>query len=271
MKRVISALLILVLALTGCSSTPAPELAYSGEGWELAVTASDGGIDTSDIEALCKQYTNVRANVWTSTGDDYQLAILEMGAFAKALYVAEGKLYDFSADDLNSALAGLAQLHDATELVSTEPTVYVSNAPNVTQVDDDGWGVHHIDGQDLPWPKECTTHMTGWETDDASFEIAPYTEMEESEESLQAMKDKILASNVKGFKMWYFQDSVYQGLAWLLDDKYYISLASYSATGSWYLTFADQIDVTYAKDVADKYDMGYGMRQLLNSRPIFTT
>lgn len=270
MKWFLSALLVLVFALTGCS-TPSRELQYSGEGWELAVTANNEALDLSDVEALCKQFTNVRANVWTTESDKYQLAILEMNQFAVAQYVTDGKLYAFSADSLKYLLQGLSQLYDAAELVSSEPTVYISNAQDVTNVADDGWGIHHIDGQDLPWPSECTTYMTGWETDDASFEIAPYTEMEESEDALKSMQDKILASNVEGFKMWYFQDSVYQGLAWLLDNHYYISLAKYSATGSWYLTFANQENIIYARETADRYDMGYGMRQLLNSQPIFMT
>lgn len=268
MKRLLPLLLICSL-LTACSQTPS--LLYEGEGWSMTESEAPEVFDLSKQDSLCMEVTNVGANLWTEETDTYKLAIIECMHYTVIKYVSDGTLYEISADTLQYALDGLSQFLNASTLIEEEPYVFTQTAVVTYGTEEDGWGYRVLDGVEYPWPQFAASTTTGWQTDDASFEITPYTEMEDATEDLEAIKNSIIANGIEDFKMWYFENGTYQGLAWLLDGEYYISLAKYGATGSDYLVLTMQRDCTQAYDLAERYDMSNGMEGLLQSDPIFET
>lgn len=264
MRKLVFCLVSLVL-LSSCSSKA--ELSYSGAGWALTVAGTDVDYDLSDKDAICQQYTNTTANLWV--GDN--LVIIECPSFTAVQYITEKSTYEIVGDNTGCAIDGLSQLMDRTvaeQLMETEPYTYAAHT-DVDDAGDDGWGTRTVEGRELPWPSDCTSTASGWSDNDTTFQITPYTTMEDATEDLEAMKQSIVANQIEGFKMWYYESGPYQGLAWLLDNEYYISLAKYDATGSIYLTLAGQDTTAKARDIAEIYGLGDALSAMFDSVPIF--
>lgn len=138
-----------------------------------------------------------------------------------------------------------------------------------TQTNEPGWGSRVVLDRTVPWPEDVTETENSWSTEDVVFAVTDYKEMEDAAPYLEAMKGDIEDNGITDFKMWYYQDDTYQGLAWDVEGNYYFSLAKFDADGSIQLTVADQSDRTYADQLMEKYDMLDGFDKLMSSTPIY--
>ena len=273
MKRIYTILLSLIMVFTLVSCSKAPELVYETETWVMEELPVPTDYEMTDVVRVCENFTNVAADMYTEVTDEYTLNVIECMQFAVAQVVKDDKLYQVTADNVAEAINALDQfgLREAAEaVIETEPQTYVCESTYVEPSSDDPeWGTRVVDGKVYPWPIMCASSTTGWETDDCTFQITRATEMEAAEEDLEMMVQSIEDNGIEYFKLGYYQDGNYHGIAWLLDGEYYISLATFYKQGSDYITLAAQRDTDQAYELAERYGMKRGMEALLTSEPYF--
>lgn len=268
-------MLILALLLCGCAPKQ-PSILMEGEGWNMYTEEFEEGFSvTENKDAICRMHTNVGCNFWSQSGDGYEVAVLGCMRFAVARYYDKSTLtcYVITGDEMEDVLTGLAQFVECSDITESEPYVFTETTVVSGSIDDDGdgWGTHVVDGVEYPWPINSASSPNGWITDDAEFQITGYTELEDATDSLESIKSSVTLAGYKDFKLWYLEDYPYQGMMWLLDGEYYISIAQYDKTGALYLTLSAQQDTVLAMDYAARYDMVDGLRALVSSDPIFET
>lgn len=235
----------LLILLTGCS----PKL--EGDGF---VIIEGPAIDYEGTPYYYPEvFTNVSADWWSISGDNWNLHILQCQDWVHATYWEDGAYYEIDADDMDAAVRALSQFDCAsslTELLSSEP-VHHSPKSYVTDAVD-GWGSYTINGVSLPWPEDARTTAEGWQTDDATFLVLPPSEPTE----VEAFTEDAI----------YYSDDEYQGIAIEVEGEWYVSLALYRPDVTFHLSLSAQPDLNKAKEYATKYGMQDGMNALLSSK-----
>lgn len=246
-----------------------------GDGWQIYTEEFEEGFSVAENrDSICRMHTNVGCNFWAREEGDDIVVLLRCVRFAVGRYydMSELACYVITGDELDDVLEGLAQWGDFSSILESDPYVFEETAIATTvDEDDDGWCTRVVDGVEYPWPVVCYSYSSGWETDEAAFRITGYTELEDATEDLESIKSSVELAGYENFKLWYLEDFPYQGMMWLLDGEYYISIAQYDETGSIYLTLSAQNDTNLAREYAERYGLLDGLLALTSSDPIFET
>lgn len=275
MKRTLVATLVLLLLLSSCAPKQ-PSVQTEGDGWQIYTEEFEEGFSVAENrDSICRMHTNVGCNFWAREEGDDIVVLLGCLRFAVGRYYDTSDLvcYVVTGDDMDDVLSGLAQWGEFSSMLDTDPYIFTETTvmSDNEDSDSDGWVTRVVDGVEYDWPVNASSNSTGWMTDDAEFQITGYTELEDATDDLESIKSSVELAGYENFKLWYLEDYPYQGMMWLLDGEYYISIAQYDETGSIYLTLSAQSDTNLAREYAERYGLLDGLLALTSSDPIFET